>query len=409
MTTKKFMKKVENDPIFDTFCSNRGLSERTRELYINNLKKYVDFTDKSLTELLEEAEAEEDEQIRYRKRKISKYLNDFKLHLDSLNYSHAYKTQIMTQVKAFYNEFDIQLPRPKQRKSRNLRKNETIDELPTMDEIKKFLNHCNSCYRAIITLALSSGMGRSEIASLTFKHLYDALGIDLYPETIPEILKEIKAKENYIPIWNIERVKTGNQFFTYSSPENLDYISDYLDELLYKHPEYEPKPEDTLFRTLRLNTPLKPKNMSVSIFKINHEHGFRKKIVNNYCVIHIHTLRKYFATTLEKNKVPHLVTRWLLGHSIDNTTSAYFKADPETIKKDYLAVVDELSTKEVKVKEITTEGYDKILGELEKEREIRDKENKVKDKEMDQMRKKQKLMDEMLKKLMEKQLKNEGS
>lgn len=402
MTAEKSMKKVENDPIFDTFCSNRDLSERTRDLYINNLQKYVDFTDKSLTELLEEAEDEEDEQIRYRKRKINKYLHEFKLQLDNLDYSHAYKTQIMTQVKAFYNEFDIQLPRPKQRKSRNSRKKETIDEIPTMDEIKKFLNHCNSCYRAIITLSLSSGMGRSEIASLTFKHLYEALKLDYYPETLQKIIKEIDAKESYVPIWNIKRVKTGNQYFTFSSPENLDFMIDYLDELLFKHPEYQPKPEDTLFRTLRINTPLTPKNMSVAIYRINHDHGFRKKTINNSYVIHIHTLRKYFATTLEKNKVPHLVTRWLLGHSIDNTTSAYFKADPETLEEDYLEVVDELSTKEVKVKTITTEGYDNLLEELQKERETRNQENKAKEEKiesltekLEKLEKRQDLIDEL--------------
>jgi Site-specific recombinase XerD len=365
MTTSKSTKNVENDPLFETFCCNRDLSERTRELYINNLQKYVDFANKSLTGLLEEAEDEEDEQIRYRKRKINKYLTDFKLQLDDLDYSHAYKTQIMTHVKAFYNEFDIQLPRPKQRKSRNSRKKETIDEIPTMDEIKKFLNHCNSCYRAIITLGLSSGMGRSEIASLTFKHLYDALELDFYPETLQGIIKEINTKENFIPTWNIKRIKTGNQYFTFSSPENLDCIIDYLDELLFKHPKYKPQPEDTLFRTLRINTPLTPKSISVTIFKINRANGFRKKTINNSYVLHIHTLRKYFATTLEKNKVPHLVTRWLLGHSIDNTTGAYFKADPETLKEDYFEVVDEISTKEVKVKTITTEGYDNLLKKIE--------------------------------------------
>lgn len=62
-----------------------------------------------------------------------------------------------------------------------------------------------------------------------------------------------------------------------------------------------------------------------------------------------HNLRKFFATTLEKNKVPHLTSRWLLGHTIDPTTDAYFKADPESLKPDYLEVVDQLTTNKQKV------------------------------------------------------------
>lgn len=391
MSTKKSL-NVEDDPIFEEFCNNRGLSERTRFIYTGNLQKYIDYTGMSLTDLLDEAEKEEDLNLRYRKRKINKYLNDFKLHLDSLDYSHAYKTQITTQVKAFYNEFDIQLPKSKYRKSRKSRKTETIDELPTMKEIKKFLNHCNSCYKAIVTLALSSGMGRAEIASLTFKHLYDALEIHPYPNTISEALEKITKKGNFIPTWNIKRVKTDNPYFTFSSPENLEMIIDYLDELTFKHPEFKPKPNDTLFRTLRINTPLRPKPISTAMHHINMEHGFRKKTNdsgNNFYILYVHSLRKYFATTLEKNKVPHLVTRWLLGHSLDGTTGAYFKADPDTLKEDYLEVVNELSIKDIEVKSIDSPEYKEL-------KEMYENDSKAKDKEIARMNRELELIKQML-------------
>ncbi|MCE7698486.1 MAG: hypothetical protein K8E24_006480 [Methanobacterium paludis] len=104
--------------------------------------------------------------------------------------------------------------------------------------------------------------------------------------------------------------------------------------------------------------------MSMQYRRINEKAGFPK--VNEVILLRPHSLRKLFATTLEKNRMPHLMTRWLLGHTIDGTTDAYFKADSETLKVEYLEVVDQLSTDQVEVKIIRTEAYDEVITELEK-------------------------------------------
>jgi integrase len=43
----------------------------------------------------------------------------------------------------------------------------SFENLPDRDDIKRALNYATPKYRAIILLMLSSGMGRSEILSLT--------------------------------------------------------------------------------------------------------------------------------------------------------------------------------------------------------------------------------------------------
>ena len=35
------------------------------------------------------------------------------------------------------------------------------------------------------------------------------------------------------------------------------------------------------------------------------------------------------------------MTRWMMGHTLDSTTSAYFKADPESVKEEYTQVFNE--------------------------------------------------------------------
>ena len=219
---------------------------------------------------------------------------------------------------------------------------ETIEVLPEMDEIRRFMEYCNNAYKAILVMGLSSGMGRAEIISLTFKDLFEAISLKRYPMDIPEIIEKVKQKGNLVPKWKIRRVKTGHLYFTFSSPESIEKILIYLEELHYKFPNFKPTPEDRLFRGLNSNKPLKHSNIGGMFSNMNTRKGGRK--TNNLYVLRSHSFRKYFASTLEKNKVPHLITRRLLGHTVDGTTGAYFKIDLEDAKEEYIKVVDQLMT-----------------------------------------------------------------
>lgn len=357
--------KVENEPIFKEFCFERELAEGTVNAYKYALQKYSNFTNMELQELIEEAEYEEDENIRFRKRKIKRHLTQFKLYLDDLDIAQSTKNHTIMLVRSFYNEYDILLPRLKRKKSNKARNPETIDDLPTMDEIKKFLEYCNNVYKAILLTGLSSGMSSAELSSLTFKHFYDAIPLEKYPSDIPELIDavkpKVKQKKTFIPLWKIKRIKTNKDYFTFSSPESIERILVYLEDLIYKFPDYVPNVDDTLFRSLNSNNPLRSNNIGGMFVYINNKNGFRRS--GDHYVIRPHSMRKYFATTLESNKVPHLTTRWLLGHSIDSTTSAYFKADPEALREDYVEVVDRLTTDKVKIKVINK--YEDIKQEID--------------------------------------------
>ncbi|MCZ3366659.1 MULTISPECIES: tyrosine-type recombinase/integrase [Methanobacterium] len=370
---------VENEPIFKTFCSNRELAEKSIKIYKYGLQKYSDFTGKTLKELIDEAEDEEDSINRYRKRKIYSYLNNFKLYLDELDIAQYSKNHTMILVRAFYNEFDIQLPRPKKKKSKKARMPETVVVLPTMEEIKRFLEYCNNEYKAIVLMGISSGMGRAEISSLTFRNFYDSIPLEKYPSNIPELIEKVKPKvkqeETFVPLWKIKRIKTDNLYYTFSSPESVERIITYLEDLNHNFPSYEPNPDDKLFRSLISNNPTKPTDISSMFNHIGRKKGFRK--VGEHYVVRSHGFRKFFATTLQKNRVPHLTTRWLMGHTIDSTTSAYFKVDPESLREEYIEVVDKLTTDNVQIKII--DKYESLSEQISYVMErIRQEEGEIK-------------------------------
>ena len=371
MTSKTTL--LEQD-LFVQMIENRKLSDTTIKSYRSSLEKYTEYTEMDLEELLEEAEQEEDDGIKIRKRKIKKHIMGFKKHLDECDYSPTYKRTILARVKSFYHEYEIQLPRLFNRKTRSDKQQDSLYvDLPTIEEIGRLLEFSKPNMKSAILISLSSGMSRSELCSLTFKHFYDSIPLENYPKTMKELLTRLGELDNIIPLWNINRIKTGKQYFTFSSPEAFESIVNYLKNLNYNFPDYNPKPTDNLLKT-KFNKPMGVKTIGASMIRANKRAGFdsvdNTTHVPKITYIRMHILRKIFASTLEKNKMPHLMTRWLLGHTIDSTTSAYFKADPQAVKEEYITVLDQLTTNKVEIKivnqyeDLNNENI-KLKGELE--------------------------------------------
>jgi integrase len=389
MTKTPKITDVEKMPLFTEFCNNRSLAPSSIILYRISLNKYISFTGKTLEELLDEAENEEDTGIRMRKRKLQSYLNGFKQSLEDKDLAKNTITNTMTQVKSFYNAHGIMLPVQPRRKSRKDRIIESYDDLPTMEEIITFIDYCSPVYKAMVTTMLSSGMSRAEICSLTFQHFYESIELNKNPKTLQELIDKLEELTP-IPTWRVIRIKTGKPYFTFSSPESSDYILKYFKYYHNKYPDFNPEPTDYLFRNN--NKIVNPAAMSEMFRVLNDKAGFRK--VGDKYLLRPHVLRKVFATTLEKNKFPYLGTRWLLGHDIDKTTSAYFKADPVSLKQDYIEVLDQLTTNKVEIKVINQ--YSELSEKLEQKDDEIIKLKAEKDEEMAEMRRELNLVKDLL-------------
>lgn len=93
---------IEKMPLFVEFCNNWSLAPRSIILYKTSLNKYLSFTGKTLEELIDEAELEEDRGIRMRKRKIQRYLSGFKQSLEHKNLAKNTITNTMMYNMSFF-------------------------------------------------------------------------------------------------------------------------------------------------------------------------------------------------------------------------------------------------------------------------------------------------------------------
>ncbi len=387
---------IINDAHFQEFLNSRQVRESTKEQYILRIFNYCDFLDKNPTELIEEAENEEEQRIRMKNRHIKRYLNDFLHNLIEKQKSTSYIKDFLMTVRSFYSEFEIEIPKIRF-KQENDKRMITTDDIVGKEHILRALEQCNLKYRAILLLMSSSGMGRAEIIHLTYNDFLTSIKEYYKPPTNQEfdvylLAKKVLEKiEDIVPTWEIKRYKTKMPYITFSSPESTQSLIYYLIERI-KNNKPVTSLDDPLFESKGHQI---DKNAFNHYFiQINDKCDYG--LVGHHRFFTSHKLRKYFASTLNKNNVPEISTQWMLGHSIDKVTDAYFKLDVNALKEQYKRVVEDLSIEKVITREITTQEYDNILEELRKEREIRNEETKEKNKEMAEMNERIKLMEKLL-------------
>lgn len=350
--------QLYDDLLFKSFIQNRGLKESTIKKYHRHLVIYCEFLNKTPTEIIDEAERDEDKAIRMRNRSIKKYLLNFKSYLETKNYSKINISTIITTIRTFYKEYDIILP------DMHLKhgiKNESIEDIPSKEDISKALNFANIKYQALILLISSSGMGSAEVRSLTYHDFLKS--ISEYVErpvnsivSIGDIIQELEYNNDQsiilVPCFKIIRVKTGTPIITFCTPECLTRLLEYLKQ------DPPTKLTDPLFRTLE-GKPLRDNVIARYFQTLNKKCGFGK--TNRQVKFRSHAVgRKYFATTLiNKVGLQQITIDFFLGHSLGKTSTAYFKADPESLKEQYLTCIEDLSIEKIKVQVHDIDSEDK--------------------------------------------------
>ncbi len=381
MENKILSSDVKKDDCYIDFIESRDIGNSTKRTYMHRITRYCNFLGKTPTELIEEAEDEQDSAIKTRKRRIKRYLIDYKKYLEDEGTTNTAVKINITTVKSFYRSLDIDVPSIKFKKQNS---NISLEETISIDLIKKIVDIANLRDKAIVLLMLSSGMGAAEVKNLTYGDFlrgileYIELNKSNYFD-IELIYDKLKNQNNLIGTWKIHRVKTGKPYYTFNSPESTDAILEYLSER-QRHNIAPKSQEDPLFISDQ-----KKKLSDMAFLYIFHrlndklKLGFRSK---NRRVFTSHQLRKFFTTTLYSNGADKLVVDWFLGHSIHSTTESYFKTNEKDLKNRYTKYVNHLMLKKVKIERISSEEVKNIVNELNK-----------KDEQLEQMKDEQKLKD----------------
>lgn len=373
-------KDIRNDHTVQEFLDERNIKKRTIELYISSLTKYANYNQMPISELLEEAEDEQDTGIKRKKRKIRKRMHGFVKHLLEEKKAANTINKYLTDVRTFYNNAEVDLPRM------NISYQDeeeliTIKDIPTKDDIRKALKYANIEYKAIILLMMSSGMGSAEIRDLKIRTYLDAQNIEA-TDFNNNILTLIHEKEKNIPIWSIRRIKTGMPYVTYSSPESNRAINEYLEDRLIKR---DIELDDYLFETE--GNKISKDTFSKYFARINDTAGLGKYKKQRF--FRSHHLRKYFASTLHNNGMDYLDAEWLIGHSVKNTTDIYIKPDIYRLKKEYMDILPVLCLEDMETVTIESPEFQEL-------KEMYERDAKVKDEEMARMNKRIELMEKLM-------------
>ncbi|MGZ7068954.1 MAG: hypothetical protein ACXVHT_11670 [Methanobacterium sp.] len=349
---------ISIDPRFKYFLKTRELKEQTIKRYTRELVLYSESTGLPPNELIIEARNEQVKHPWMNDRKLPTHLTNHISFMESRNYAPYRIKNAMNIIRTFYKEFDIQLPKTKY-KGEPASFYTNIDDLPGYEDIRKAITLSNIKYRAIISLMASSAMSVKDIRSIQVSEFLEALGIKPEEKSVNGSLyipKNTEIDENRVAIWQRRKEKSLIQHVTFSSPESIHFILDYLGK-------YPPEStNDFLFRSQRnISKPSSDRAFQKYFQKINQAAGWKKKGYSHYFTTRM--LRKYFINTMEQLKIPHRYIKIMMGNKVENV-------DIEVLEENYKIAVPSLTFLEkanVLQKEIditTNPEYIKLLDKV---------------------------------------------
>ncbi|MBN1134294.1 MAG: tyrosine-type recombinase/integrase [Methanosarcinaceae archaeon] len=354
---------LEKDPIITEWFDTLNPRPNTRRNYLTAIQAFTGWVGMSPEELLNEAEGEIRAGKLMRERNIKRHIIGFRKHMqDTGRAPNTIKINI-TGIKSFYRTFDIELP-TLPRAGNKAMSLERHNKIPSKEDIQEVLKIADPLERAIILIGVSSGLAAEEIRNLTvgqFREGYD-------PET------EITT----IPL---RRGKVGFDFVTFLTPEASRAVWDYLNfrarttkteknsqiekQRVYSDTDYllcsrwiSNTYLDTRDEEMRKLEPM-------AFFKTYRKLSMRARKntpSGHWNLIRSHNMRKYFNSALLNAGADSFFVEFTMGHTLDGTRSAYFRASPDKLKEIYKKYVPYLTIqKPLDVAE--SEPYKKIKHE----------------------------------------------
>lgn len=314
---------MNDDELLNEIHMVNNHSPATKKVYGQAVKKYTTLFSMSLSELIEEAELEEDKGVKWKKRKLKRKLLAYRQYLLD---NHAYNTAhaLFSPILVIYKYFEIEVfELPKiNRKGVMLPEPIQFKDLPDKEIIRRAIAVATQPMIPIIYFMVSSGCARRETLNLTIGEYISALREYTDKTDIYEIIYDLGDAENVVPTFNILRQKTGKYYTTYCSPEAVNAINIYL---LSRKDKLTDKSQ--LFK-------IDEHYFSLKFGMINNELGLGK--IGNYNRFRSHMLRKFHASALYNDGMSIDKVNDLQGKAKNKTDASYFMTNPEDLKYEYI-------------------------------------------------------------------------
>ena len=354
---------VRDSPKLKRFCLERNLGDHTVRKYYVNLKRYVNFCNKTLEELLEEADEEEDRVTRQGRRKIRERLIDFRVYLKE-NYATNTVLTNMTCVTTFYKHFDITIPElPRMVYNESPNSSIEFKDLPTIDDIKTAIeNSKNPKHKALYLFMACNGTSRNEISKFKYSQFLSAIQ-EYFPdvETPQDIVNALDGKcdeLDIIPIFKMYREKTRYHYYTAISPECVQFCINYI-----KQQGLGLKEDIPFFQ-------LSADGVSGAFKLMNNKMKWGKK--GSIDFFSPHRIRKFNASAIEDTDFAN----YIQGRKPNKIRETYFKKDIENVREEYKKHMHKFNIYAHYDVMINSEAYKKMKKQIEDERRKHEDENK---------------------------------
>jgi len=331
--------ELKEDLIIIEWLQTLNPKKTTERNYLQAMQEFTEWTGKKPEELLIEAEDEIRAGKLMRQRKIKHYIIGFRKYLQDEGYAQLTVKAFLTGVKSFYKLFDIEIP-ALPRTGTKAKPMEKHCDIPNKEDIQEVLKVCDPLEKAILLIGVSSGLSANEIRRLKigdFKKGYD-------PET-------------EITILDLRRGKVGFDFVTFLSPEASRAVWDYLtyrgrtiktgEKKRLKQLEKQKifSDNDYLFIRRHISSEyMKSRNEEermlsrdafMKVYRFISEKAQKNTPRGDWNLIRSHNVRKFFNSAMLNAGADSFFVEFCMGHTLDDTRAAYFRASPEKLKEIY--------------------------------------------------------------------------
>lgn len=361
----------EDEELIEQWFLRRNISTGTQKSYKIAIKDFSKLIGKPASQLINEAEEEEDIGLRSRKRKVYSYLLRYKKHLEE-KVAPGTVNLYFSAIKSFYKAFDITLPEIKL-DSGDIGLEKNIGKPLTREDVLKLVAAAPIRERALIYLMAMSGMGQQEARDLTLKKYLTSASTAIGKELnkVEDLFQHEKEVLGEVLTLDIRRTKVNYRHHTFIPPEVSREIIGYLKERCYgRNPKIMIKSVDEPLFVNNYGKKLSRDSIVTNFRRIGQDAGFQKN-KGEYAYWRAHSLRKYFISTIINKIGEKIIADYMAGHKINNQDRTYWKANPEDLKDHYLKALPYLSLDEAKVKDVASKEFKFLKTELkQKDKEI---------------------------------------
>ena len=310
--------------LLNKFFQERNIKTATQKGYIASMGRwfnYVDYND--LQENIDTYIKEEDNRIPTRDRRIKKEMLGFREHLinDKSIKSAKSVRSYFSKVGTVFRHFGLEIPSlPQVKMDKGYVSN--YNDLPTHEMLRNACEQSPVDLKAIILFMSSSGSAKAETLSITVGMFLEGCAdyLEEIPteQNIPETIKALSDKHDIVPLIYLRRIKTDKWYYTCCSPEASYIIIESL----------------KIRKNLQWNDKLFDYTSSLILTKFqeindNNNWGY----VGAYRRFRSHALRKFMASNIG---LPRDQVDSFQGRAKDMIQEAYFKQDPQSLKKIYM-------------------------------------------------------------------------